>query len=106
MTWLSVVLAAALVQAPPPTLTRSEMATFLQKASVVRSRTASKGITSPLRLTLSDGRLTHDAAFQRVDEYKPVQDFGNGRREYNFVDSWRYNLAAFEIAELIGIGEM
>jgi len=106
MTWLSVVLAATLVQAPPATLTRGEMATFLLKASVVRSRTASKGITSPLRLTLSDGRLTHDAAFQRVDEHKPVQDFGNGRREYNFVDSWRYNLAAFEIAELIGIGEM
>jgi hypothetical protein len=107
MTWLSIVLAAALVQAPPAaTLTRGEMATFLLKASVVRSRTASKGITSPLRLTLSDGRVTHDAAFQRVDEHKPVQDFGNGRREYNFIDSWRYNMAAFEIAELIGIGEM
>ncbi|PYR91245.1 MAG: hypothetical protein DMF84_18255 [Acidobacteria bacterium] len=108
MTWLSLVLAAAIAQATPaaPPLTRAEMAVFLQKAPIVRSRSISKGITAPVRLTLSDGRVTHDAAFQRVDEQKSVQEFGSGRREYNFVDSWRYNVAAFQIAELIGIGEM
>lgn len=107
MTWFALVLAAALAQATPSApLTRAEMAAFLQTAPVVRSRSISKGITSPVRLTLSDGRITHDAAFQRVDEQKSVQEFGSGRREYNFVDSWRYNLAAFQIAELLGIGEM
>jgi hypothetical protein len=107
MTWLSLVLAATLAQAAPASpLTRDEMAAFLQKASVVHSRSTKKGITSPLRLTLSDGRLTHDAVFQRVDEQKSVQEFGNGRREYNFKDSWRYNVAAFRIAELVGIGDM
>jgi hypothetical protein len=29
-----------------------------------------KGVTSPWRLTLSDGTLTHDAAFQAVDGRK------------------------------------
>jgi hypothetical protein len=107
MAWLSLVLAASIAQAAlAAPLTRSEMTVFLQKASVVRSRSTSKGITSPVRLTLSDGRFIHDAAFQRVDEQKSVQEFGSGRREYNFVDSWRYNVAAFQIAELIGIGEM
>jgi hypothetical protein len=107
MAWLSLVLAAAIAQATPaPPLTRGEMTAFLQTAIVVHSRSTSKGITSPLRLTLSDGRLTHDAAFQRIDEQKPVQEFGDGRREYSFIDSWRYNLAAFQIAELIGIGDM
>jgi hypothetical protein len=107
MTWLSLVLAATLAQAAPASpLTRDEMAAFLHKASVVKSRSTKKGITSPLRLTLSDGQLTHDAAFQRVDEEKRVEEFGNGRREYNFKDSWRYNVAAFQIADLIGIGDM
>ncbi len=110
MTWLSLVLAAAIAQAstaaPASQLTREEMAAFLQNASIVRSRSTSKGITSPVRLTLSDGRLTHDAAFQRVDEQKSVMEFGSGRREFNFVDSWRYNLAAVRIAELLGMGEM
>ena len=110
MTWLSLVLAAAIAQAVPAapvaSFTREQMAAFLQTAPVVRSRSTSKGITSPVRLTLSDGGLTHDAAFQRVDEKKWVMEFGGGRREVNFVDSWRYNMAAFQIAELIGIGEM
>jgi hypothetical protein len=113
MTWLSLVLVATLAQATPVTpvtpaapLTRAEMVAFLQAAPVVRSRSTPKGITSPVRLTLSDGRLTHDAAFQRVDEQKSVMEFGGGRREFNFVDSWRYNLAAFHLAELLGIGEM
>jgi hypothetical protein len=107
MAWLSLVLAATLAQATAAApLTREEMAAFLQHAAVVHSRSTTKGITGPVRLTLSDGRITHDAAFQRVDEQKPVQEFGDGRREYNFTDSWRYNVAAFRIAELIGIGEM
>jgi hypothetical protein len=107
MTWLSILLVAICAQATPNApLTRGEMATFLQRAAVVHARSTRKGITSPVRVTLSDGGLTHDAAFQSVDEQKPVEDFGNGRREYNFVDSWRYNVAAFRIAELIGIGEM
>jgi hypothetical protein len=107
MTWLAFALAATIAQAAPAASpSRQEMATFLQKAAVVHARSTKKGITSPLRITLSDGRLTHDAAFQRVDEQKPVQEFGDGRREYHFIDAWRYNLAAFQLAELVGIGEM
>lgn len=106
MIWLPLALAATLAQAAPATFTPEEMAAFLQQASVVRTRYASKGITSPLRLTLSDGRVTHDAAFQRVDERQMVHEFSDGRREYGFVDSWRYNVAAYELAGLLGIGEM
>jgi len=106
MIWLTLVAVTTIAQAAPAALTRDDMAVFLQQASVVRTRYTAKGITSPLRLTMTDGRLTHDAAFQRVDERQMVHEFGDGRREYGFVDSWRYNLAAFELAELLGIGDM
>jgi hypothetical protein len=108
------VLAAALLtigvlqQAPAtqPALSRDQMADFLKTAKVVRSREIGKGITSPWRLTLSAGGVTHDAAFQSVDEHKTSMEFARGGRELNFVDSWRYNVAAFQLAELLGIGDM
>jgi hypothetical protein len=108
---LAGVLVALLAQAPStaapsPSLPREEMATFLQTARIVRFKPISKGITSPWRLTLTDGRVTHDAAFQSVDEHKASQEFASGGRELNFVDSWRYNVAAFRLAELVGLGEM
>jgi hypothetical protein len=96
------------LQAPaaPPVLTRDEMATFLRTAKVVKSKDLGKGITIPQLLTLSDGHVTHDAVFKTVDEHKPVQEFAGGKRELNFIDSWRYDVAAFRLAELIGLGEM
>jgi hypothetical protein len=90
----------------PPALTRAEMATFLRDAKIVKAKDISKGSTVPQRVTLSDGQLTHDAAFQSIDERKAVMEFAGGRREMNFVDSWRYNLASFQLAELLGIGDM
>lgn len=87
-------------------LTREEMAAFLQTAKIVRSSTTKKGVTRPSRVTLSDGRLTQDALFQSVDEAKPVQSFQGGRVEIDWRDSWVYNVAAYRLAELIGLGGM
>src|SRR4051812_17744461 len=100
MTALALVLTLTLAQAPAAqaTLTRDEMATFLTTAKVTRAKGIGKGITAPWRLTLSDGRVTHDAVFQAVDEHKPSMEFASGLREFNFIDSWRYNMAAFQLA--------
>lgn len=109
MTKLTVVLLTFLATqaaAPQTTLTREEMATFLKTAKVTRAKGIGKGITAPLRLTLSDGSVTHDAVFQSVDEHKPVMEFASGTREFNFIDSWRYNMAAFQLSELLALGDM
>lgn len=79
---------------------------FMRSAKVVRSRELSTGITRPLRLTLTDGTTTHDAVFQAVDEKKSVFVPQTGRSEINFVDSWRYNVAAYRLARLVGLDEM
>src|SRR4051812_11132527 len=87
---LSLAPAGPAPQTPPPAapsaLTESQIAHFLATAKVVRSKTISKGVTAPVRLTLTDGTLTHDAAFSTVDEHTPVMKFANGHSELNFVD--------------------
>ncbi len=102
--------AAALAQsaAPPPaaTLPREAQAEFLRTAKVIRSRGLSSGVTSPYRLTLSDGVVTHDAAFQSVNERRNQADFGTRGVEFNFTDSHHFNLAAFVIAGLVGLDGM
>src|SRR6266852_7526119 len=88
-----------------PTLTKEQIKQFLLTAKVVSSRHTARGITDPWRLTLTDGTVTHDASFQSIDEHKPTMQLASGT-ELNFVDSYKYNIAAYQLAELIGIDNM
>jgi hypothetical protein len=93
------------VAADEPTLTKEQIKNFLLTAKVVNSREAKKGITHTSRLTLSDGTITHDASFQPIDEHKPFKELAHGS-EVNFVDSYKYNIAAYGLAELLGIDDL
>jgi hypothetical protein len=88
-----------------PTLTEDQIKQFLLKAKVVRSKQTAKGVTAPSRVTLTDGTLTHDAAFQPIDERKPVVRLATGT-EINFRDSYHFDIAAYELAKLLGLGDM
>ena len=92
--------------ADEPTLNKEQMKQFLQTAKVVASKQAEKGVTNPWRLTLSDGTVTHDASFQPIDIQKPREVLANGTTELNFVDSYKYNIAAYALAELLGMDNM
>ena len=90
-------------------LTPDEQRAFLLKAEIVSARPAGKGITGSLRLTLSDGRTTHDGGFQSIDDRASIEDRRRMRRragELNFVDSYKYNIAAYEIARLLQLDDM
>jgi hypothetical protein len=89
-----------------PNLTEEQKLEFLRTAKVMDSHQIGKGITNPWRLTLSDGTLTHDAAFQAVDERKNVMQFAHGQTELNFKDSYHFDIAAYEVAKLVGLGDM
>lgn len=88
-----------------PSLTKDQIKQFLLTAKVVGRREAKKGITHTSRLTLSDGTVTHDASFQPIDEHKATKELSNGV-ELNFVDSYKYNVAAYGLAELLGLEDM
>src|SRR5438094_4113382 len=93
-------------------LTKEQMRQFLLTAKVVKSEQSKKGITNPWRLTLTDGTVTHDASFQSIDasfqsidEHKPTMQLASGT-ELNFVDSYKYNIAAYQLAELLGLDDL
>ena len=82
---------------------------FLRTAKVVSSRRIGKGVTGALRVTLSDGTRTHDAAFQAVAKESTGVDVPKNLRrpgEMRFVDHYRYNIAAWRLARLLGLAYM
>ena len=93
------------VAADEPTLTKDQIRQFLLTAKVVKSVQSNTGVTNPWRLTLTDGIVTHDASFQKVDEHKTNVQFG-ADSEMNFVDSYKYNIAAYALAELLDMDDM
>ena len=86
-----------------PALTLAEQEQFLLKAKVVRTKGVSTGVTGTLRATLTDGRITHDASIQTIDEYKQKFESNRGT-EFNFRDTWRYNVAAYRLDRLLDLG--
>jgi hypothetical protein len=96
--------AQAAASAPPQTATLSdqEIEQFLLNAKVVKTKSAKKGITGTSRATLSDGTLTHDASIQTIDEEKAKFE-GTGGTEFNFKDTWKFNVAGYRLDRLIGL---
>jgi hypothetical protein len=82
-------------------LTPAQMEEFLLHAKIVRTRDAGTGITGTRRATLSDGVLTHDASIQTIDQMLARFQPPTGPPEFNFVDSYRYNVAAYRLAVLL-----
>jgi len=87
-------------------LSKQQIEQFLRTAPVVKSKQTGKGITHPVHLTLSDGKMTHDAAFQSINEHERQKVMFTGRVEFNFVDSYKYNIAAYRLAELLGLDDL
>ena len=79
------------------------MEQFLLNAKIVKKGKMSKGVTKAQQVTLSDGRITHDAQVQDVDIYKPIFEVGPKHSEVNFRDSYRYNIAAYRLAVQLGL---
>ena len=102
--WAPVLPAAS--QVAPPTqvaLTSEQMEEFLLHAKILRTRDAEKGITNSQRATLSDGVVTHEAHIQTIDQQVAVFRPPGGSPEFNFRDSYRYNVAGYRLARLLGL---
>jgi hypothetical protein len=89
--------------ARPAQLTDQQIEQFLLKGRVTKSRGAGKGITGSLRATMTDGTLTHEVHIQTIDESKREFRSQQGT-EFNFRDSWMFNVAAYKIDRLLGLG--
>jgi len=100
-------LAAALVHAEdvPKKVSVQQMEEFLKGAKIVDIKQLSTGVTNSQRANLTDGILAHNAHIQSIDESKSVFQ-GDRGTEINFRDTWKFNVAGYRLAVLLGIGDM
>jgi hypothetical protein len=76
---------------------------FLQNAKIVATKSTKKGVTAAKRVTLSDGRVTHDAQLQDVDIALAIFEVAPKNTEVNFKDTYRYNIAGYRLSRLLGL---
>lgn len=78
---------------------------FLRTAQVVERKSIGVGVTSSSRLTLSDGTRTLRAAWKTVDESRQgITSFAGGGFEVDFRDSYKFEIASYELDKLLGLG--
>jgi hypothetical protein len=92
-----------LTASPVTVLTDAEMEQFLLNAKVLKTKSFSKGATKARQVSMSDGRMTHDAQIQDVNIEKAIFEVGPKHTEINFKDLFRYNVAAYRLSRLLGL---
>ena len=91
------------VTATPAVFTPQEMEALLLKGRITNPRGTVRGITGAQRVTLTDGQRTHDAQVQDINTFGKVVDVGARGIQLNFRDTYRYNIAAYRLARLLGL---
>jgi len=83
-----------------------EATDFLAHAEIVGSPEVfdEAAITGPVRVTLTDGSRTLRAVFKHEDTVYPEFRFSDGREVQRARDSYRHEIAAFELDRLLGLG--
>ena len=94
---------------PPPAwglpLHGEEAEDFLHTAEIVSIKSfKTNAVTRPMKVELSDGEQTHYALFKTIDDFEPLKHFGGGEKELQFTDSFEYEIAAYELDKLLGLG--
>ena len=89
--------------AAAPPLSPEAMEEFLLGAELSDFDRVDVGVTGSRRASASDGRFTHDVHVQTVDIRRDTFAAAGARVELNFRDSYRYNIAAYRLAVLLGM---
>jgi hypothetical protein len=75
----------------------------LRNAKIIKEKALGTGVTHPLKLTLEDGDAVFYAVFKHIDEHKTgITQLQKGT-EMDFKDSYRYDIAAYELDKLLGL---
>jgi hypothetical protein len=78
---------------------RSQMEEMLLQGRVTKQRRLSVGVSGSSRAVVSWQELSHDAHIQTIDTF-----LGSGARFTNQSDSFRYNVAAYRLDRMLGLG--
>jgi len=86
-------------------LSGEEAETFLKTAPVVHKKALSLGVTHSDQYALSDGTRTCKAVWKTIDEFKRgLTSMEGGGVIVDFADSWKHEVAAYELDKLLGLG--
>ena len=103
--------AAGQVPPPPPPLSLglpmagAEAEEFLRTATVMKRTPLGKGVTRSDQVTLTDGTRVHRALWKTIHEHKMgLQRLEGVGLEFDFRDSWKSEVAAYELDKLLGLG--
>ena len=93
---------AAAVSLSATHLTNDQIEQFLKEARIVNTKKLSMGVTNSSKAFLDDGSVQHEAHVQTIDEHKQKFESPRGT-EINFRDSYKYNVAAYELAKMLDL---
>jgi hypothetical protein len=80
-----------------------DIESFLTRAKITGLRDIGKGVTLPQRATMELDGVKEYAVFKTIDEYAKSKQLDRGI-EIEFQDSWRTEIAAYELDKLLGLG--
>ena len=102
---LAVLLWSPAPAAPQPLpMQGEETENFLASADGVKEEAIPIGVTHPKLFTLTDGVVSTRAIWKTVNIYRPgLTRFDRGVAEYNFRDSYKHEIAAYELDKLLGL---
>lgn len=86
-----------------PFQTPEEVEEFLSTAQVVSMENIPKGVTKPKKILLEAGGVRAHAKFNYVDRQGQREKLADGTMEMYFLDSFRADLAAYELSRLLGM---
>jgi len=86
-----------------PSFQGSTVEEFLSRAKITGMRDIGQGVTLPQRATLELDGIRQYAVFKVIDDYAKVKQLDRGV-ELEFQDSWKTEVAAYELDKLLGLG--
>ena len=101
----ALLLPALAASSDKPALGRDADEMFLRAAEVVSMKPIGTGITKPMKVTLRDGGTTRHAVWKTVNDMKQgVFKGDNGGFQQGFRDSYKNEVAAYEMDKLLDLG--
>ncbi|HJZ13078.1 MAG TPA: hypothetical protein VJ521_13060, partial [Acidobacteriota bacterium] len=86
-----------------PLTSREEVEGFLRTATVTKAKYLGVGVANPMKLTLENGTIQHFGVFKAIDERKMGLYKLAGTQEFDFKDSWMFEVAAYELDKALGL---
>ncbi len=83
----------------------SELEHFLRTADVTHKENTDRGVTRSKKVTLEQDSLTRFAIFKTIDVFRRGRTtLRSGATDVDFQDSWKTEVAAYELDKMIGLG--